>query len=77
VLQDLLRDFEAATEVDQGVAGYDRAHALDPEHEVIVRPSGERLDADWSSLTRPAARANTARLGAKTRTRDRGCCSHR
>src|SRR5439155_8778127 len=52
VLQHLSRDLEAATEVDQRVAGDDRTHTLDPEHKVVVRPSGERLEADRKPVTR-------------------------
>src|SRR5207248_5403119 len=52
VLKHLSRDLEAATEVDQGVAGHDRTHALDPEHKVVVRSSGKCLDADGKPVTR-------------------------
>jgi hypothetical protein len=52
VLQHLRWDLEAATEVDQPIACHDRTAALDPEHEVVVRPSGKRLDPDRKPVAR-------------------------
>src|SRR5205807_6536938 len=45
-------DLETAAEVDERVAGEDRPALLDPEHEVVVLPSGKRLDPDRKPVTR-------------------------
>jgi hypothetical protein len=52
VLQHLRWDLEAATEVDQRIAGDDRAPTLDPKYEVVVRPAGKRLDPDRKPVAR-------------------------
>src|SRR5919204_1673822 len=52
VLQHLSWDLEAATEVDQRIAGDDGTLTLDPEHEVVVRPPGKRLDPDRKPVAR-------------------------
>src|SRR5207237_10527228 len=58
--QPLNRDLEPATEVDERVAGDDRAPTLDPEHEVVVLPSGKRVDPE----RKPIARRVQMRLAA-------------
>ena len=45
-------DLEPATEVDERVAGDDRAMALDPEHQVVRLLPGKRLDTDVQSVAR-------------------------
>ena len=45
-------DLEPATEVDERVAGDDRAMALDPEHHVVRLLSGQRFDTDVHSVAR-------------------------
>ena len=51
MLQHLLRDLEPRPS-GKRVPGDNRTHALDPEDEVVVRPPGERLDADRKPVTR-------------------------
>src|SRR2546423_564327 len=43
---------EAVTEVGERVARDDRVPTLDPEHQVVVRPAGERLDPDGKPVSR-------------------------
>jgi hypothetical protein len=46
----LERDLEAPAEVDEGVAGDDRSAVFDPEHEVVLLVSRERLDSDGQPI---------------------------
>jgi hypothetical protein len=67
VLDHLRRDLEASAEVDQRVPGHDRPPGLEPEHEIVVGPPREYLDAD----RQPVAGRVQVRLAAASRQQPR------